>query len=208
MNKILFIDSVTTGMSPERCAIYRSGGIFAVDGVEVKRFEIRMRHFPGADIAGRSLDICEESRATLARYPSQEKGFRDFIALLDEQVDRSNPRDKMYISGFNSSRFEYAFIMEWFHRCDNRHFRDYFYVQTYDLMTLTCLYAMEKRPFLPDFKLETAARILGVSCPVEDRYDCISNARTCMDMFRVLALRWGVAELPSSPVTDNVFKNF
>ena len=42
MNKILFVDTLTTGMNTERCAIYRIGGIYTEDGVEKKRFDFKV----------------------------------------------------------------------------------------------------------------------------------------------------------------------
>lgn len=208
MLKILFIDSVTTGMNPDRCAIYRIGGIFTENGEETKRFELRMRPFPGAQIRDRSLDICGESRATLARYPSQEEAFADFISLLNEQVNLNNPKDKIFIGGFNTDRFEYTFLREWFHRNGNERFRDYFFVQTIDLMSLANFAVLQRRSLLPDFTLETAARQIGVHCPGDDRYECITNSRVCLDMFYSVAKRFGVDEFKESPAIKEIFKNF
>lgn len=208
MNKILFIDSVTTGMNPEKCAIYRIGGIFTVNGRETVRFELRMRPFPNARISDQSLWICKETRSSLIYYPDQAEAFADFIKLLNAQVNLHNPKDKIFIAGFNCDRFEYAFINEWFRRNGNERFRDYFYVQTIDLMTLANFRFIEKRHQFHDFFLETAARQLGVPVPGDDRYDCITNSKTCLDMYRKLAMEWAVADIEESKPATEIFKNF
>lgn len=208
MYKILFIDSVTTGMNPEKCAIYRLGGIYTVDGAERKRFEIRTRPFPNARVSDQSLWICGETRSSLICYPSQEDAFKDFVKLLDSFVNLRNPKDKLFIGGFNTDRFEYPFIREWFRRCGNERFRDYFHVQTVDMMSIANLSVIESRSGMPDFQLETAARHLGVPVPGEDRYDCVANSKICLDMFRLLARRWGVSGCPDKSVSKDCFRNF
>ena len=208
MNKILFIDSVTTGMNPEKCAIYRIGGIFTVNGEETQRFELRMRPFPNARISDQSLWICNETRSSLIRYPDQEEAFSDFLNLLNGQVNLRNPKDKAFIAGFNVDRFEYPFLREWFHRNGNERFRDYFYVQTIDLMNLTNFRFLDKRNEFQDFFLDTAARQLGVPTSGEDRYNCIENSSTCLQMYRKLAAEWAFADCKDSDKAADTFTNF
>lgn len=208
MYKILFVDSVTTGMSPEKCAIYRLGGIFTVNGVEKLRFELRMRPFDTARIADQSLWICNETRSSLIYYPSQEEGFKDFIKLLDRQVNLHNSKDKIFIGGFNTDRFEYPFLREWFRRNGNERFRDYFYVQTIDMMSITNLKVLTKRTSLPDFHLETAARHIGITAAGTDKYDCIQNSKTCLDMFRKISFEWGIDNVQDDSITAVCYKNF
>lgn len=208
MYKILFIDTITTGMNPEKCAIYRMGGIFTENGKETKRFELKMRPFMNARISDQSLWIGGETRSSLIRYPDQAEAFKDFINLLEEQVDISNPYDKIYIGGFNSDRFEYPFLREWFRRNGNERFRDYFYVQTFDMMSAATFALFETRRSLPDFCLDTAARKLGLNVPADDKYNCIMNAEICLSMFRLLASKWGITECNETGVAEVIFRNF
>ena len=208
MYKILFIDSVTTGMNPERCAIYRLGGIFTEDGVEKKRFELRMCPYQNARISEQSLWICNETRSTLLYYPSQEDAFKDFLKLLDEQVNIHNPKDKLFLGGFNTDRFEYPFLTEWFRRNGNERFRDYFYVQTFDMMSIANLALLGHRKNLPDFYLETVAEQLGLRPSASERYDCIVNSKISLDMFRLLSRRWGLDDIRDQNKTQELFRNY
>ncbi len=208
MNKIFFIDTVTTGMNPDRCAIYRIGGIYTEDGVERSRFELRMRPFANARIAEQSLWICGESRSSLLVYQDESAVFKSFIQYVDQYVDLKNPRDKAYIAGFNTSAFDVPFIREWFYRNGNERFRDYFHVQAIDLMTLAAFALMPYRSSMPDFHLETAARFLEVRTPSGESYDCISNAKTCLEMYRKLQRRFGLAECKELAEATTIVKNF
>jgi DNA polymerase III, epsilon subunit and related 3''-5'' exonucleases len=186
MNKILFIDTVTTGMNPEKCSIYRIGGIYTEDDVEKKRFDIRMRPFENARMSDQSLWICGETRASLLDYPRYEEGFASLLEFLAGVVDIKNPKDKIYLAGFNSSAFDVPFLRETFRRNGNGRFRDYFYVQTLDVMSLSAFALLRVRKQMPDFYLETAARYLGLDVQESEKYDCVAKAKVALDIYRRL----------------------
>lgn len=206
MKKILFVDTLATGMNPERCSIYRIGGIYTEDGVEKRRFDFRMQPFHGARMSDQSLWIGGEDRATLARYPANDKAFESFVKMLDSFVELKNPYDKMYIAGFNSSAFDVPFIREWFRRNANERFRDYFHVQTLDLMTIASFIMLDDRKMMPDFKLDTVSEFLGQ--PVTgDSYDCVNNAFKVLNIYRSFRTRLGLQEFDDRSESKEIIKN-
>lgn len=210
MNKILFIDTVTTGMGPEinRFGIYRMGGIFTEDGVEKERFELKIRPFAGARLVDTSLWITGESRSGLLYSEDEKTAFQKFIEILDRHVNVRNAADKIYIAGFNAAALDVPFLKELFHRNGNPHFRDYFRYQALDIMSLSTFALMKERANLPDFHLDNTARALGVLATHGNGYSCIDNAKTCLDIYRKLAVRFGTAGVPDITVTNVVTRNF
>ncbi len=207
MNKILFIDTVTTGMNPERCGIYRLGGIYTENGVEKKRFEFRMRPFRNARMSDQSLWIGNETRASLLDYKDESEVFASFVEFLGEIIDIKNPHDKAYLAGFNSSAFDVPFLKELFHRNGNNRFRDFFYVQTIDIMSLSAFALMNVRSRMPDFYLETAARFLEVPVKDNEKYDCIAKAKTALDIYRKLETQFGLGKCPDTSEASEIIKN-
>jgi len=208
MNKIIFIDTLTTGMNTERCSIYRMGGIYTENGVEKKRFEFRMKPFPGARISDQSLWIGGIDRSILASYPEQDKAFQQFIEMLDECVEVRNSHDKIYIAGFNSAAFDVPFIWEWFRRNGNERNRDYFHMQVIDIMSLTAFVLMDERNRMQDFKLESVARKMNIYSGEGDTCDCIQNAKTCLDIYRKLKERFGIEQVTDLSEATEIIKNF
>lgn len=198
MNKLLFIDTMTTGLNTERCAIWSIGGIFCEDTamslIEKKRFELRMRPFDGARITDTSLWAGDMTRSELAWYPSQELALMSFKDMLGEEVDRADKADKLYIAGFNSAAFDSIFLRRWFERCGDAGFRDWFYVQTLDLMSLSAAALMEQRDGMPDFHMNTTARWLGAKAVVGTKASTLDNALTCENMYRALKERLNIGE--------------
>lgn len=208
MLKIIFIDTVTTGMNPEKCCIQRIGGILTENGEEKKRFEIRARPYPGARISDQSLWICGETRSSILRYPDSADAFKSLMEIVDGFINVRNPKDKAYIAGFNASAFDAPFLREWFRKEGNERFRDYFHVQTLDLMTLSAFHLLEKRERMTDFLLESVARELGVNVPGGDNYDCITNARTCVNMFSKIREMEGLSAFRCETESAVIKKNF
>lgn len=211
MNKILFIDTLTTGINTERCAIYRIGGIFCEESAntmkEVRRFDLAVRPFEGARIIENSLWVGGVTRGLLAGYPAQDKAFADFFALIDERINVKNVKDKLYICGFNVSSFDAPFLKNWFTRNGNGRYRDCFFVQTIDLMSIAAFAMMNFREDMPDFHLETAAKVLGVSPTKGEHYCCLDNAETCVKMYIELKRRLSSGAPEGWSPLERVFSN-
>lgn len=212
MNKILFIDTLATGVHLERCAIYRIGGILCTENVneikEVRRFDFAVRPFSGARIAENSLWIGGVTRSTLAGYPPQEAAFADFYKLLEDAVNVKNVKDKLYLCGFNVSAFDAPLLKNWFLRNENGRYRDCFYMQTIDLMSIAAFALMNFRSDMPDFHLETAAKNLGINPTKSARYSCLDNAETCIKMYVELKRRLGSGNPGGWIPLERVYKNY
>lgn len=210
MSKILFIDTLTTGIHQERCAIYRIGGIVCEENVnairEGIRFDLAVRPFAGARIVENSLWVGGVSRSDLVAYPTQEAAFADFYKILEDSINVKNSRDKMYLCGFNVA-FDVPFLKNWFLRNGNSHFRDCFYIQDIDLMSVAAFAMMNFRESMPDFHLETAAKALGVTPTKGQRYSCLDNAETCVKMYIALKERLSAGKPEGWTPGTRVFKN-
>ncbi len=211
MNKILFLDTLTTGMNPQRCAIYAIGGIICEDSAqgtnEIRRFELHIKPYDGARIYENSLWIGNMTRTRLVHFPKEEDALKDLISLLNEQVKLTNPYDKIYLSGFNASSFDLPFLKEMFERNGNRNFFNYFHMQTLDIMNIAAFALMNERNRMPDFHLHTAARYLGVINEIGEQYNCLYNAETCLKMFRVLKERFHIGIGGEEKPAADIFRN-
>jgi uncharacterized protein YprB with RNaseH-like and TPR domain len=208
MNKFLFVDTLTTGMNPERCAIYRLGALYVEDGVEKKALDIKVRPYNNARISQQSLWIGGETRSTLIHYPSEDSAFGDLLSFLNAVVDVRNSRDKIYIGGYNCSAFDIPFLREWFIRMDNQQFRNYFNVQSLDMMNIAAMALISKRESLPDFQMQSVASYLGIHTIEEEKYDCLQNARTALKIYRKLQTAFGLGICQDESETEDVTRNY
>lgn len=199
MNKILFLNTLTTGMNSQRSGIYAIGGIICEDSAsglkEMERITLHIRPFQGARIFDNSLWIGGITRKDLLGYMPEEEAVAELTEFLNRHVTVQNPRDKIYLAGFNVTSLDMPFLKELMDRCGNPHFRDYFYVQSLDMMSFAALALMGERQGMPDFHLETAAEYLGVDLSEEssdEKYNCLRNACACMKIYANLKKRFSI----------------
>lgn len=211
MNKILFIDTLTTGLNNERCAIYRMGGIFCEESsdklIEKKKFDLCIRPFEGARILDNSIWIGGITRSQLIYFPEQSEVFEQFLNLIKEHINMASSKDKLYLSGFDTSAFDMPFIRNWFVKNNNQRFRDCFHLQTLDLMSLSAFALLNERPTMEGFHLETVAKYLGVTPVKNEKYSCLDNASTCLQIYLKLKNRLGTGDNSTYITTNEIVRN-
>ena len=208
MEKILFIDTLTTGMNTERCAIYRIGGIYTEDGVEKKAFDLKVRPFDNARINDASIWLGGETRSSLIDFPEESRAFGKFIEFLDSCVNVQDADDKLYIGGYNCSCFDIPFINEWFRRNRNEQFRNYFHVQCFDIMNISLMILADKRTEMESYTQDCVADKLEIEQKDGDGYYCIENARTSLRIWRKLNDAFGIERPEDENETGTTIKNY
>lgn len=210
--KIVFIDTLTTGMNVYKCGIYAIGGIICKDTlegtIEQERFEMRIRPFDGAYVKPASLWIGGIQNRELYRFKNETESLAWLTHILEKHITASNPKDKAYLAGYNASAFDVPFLRQFFRRNKNDNFYNYFQMQTIDIMSLAAFALMRERRGMIDFQLDTTARKLGVEPETSERYNCLDNAKTCLDMYRILKEQLGQGVAGDTETTAETQRNY
>ena len=189
-SKILFLDTLSTGMNPRRCGIYKMGGIFCEDTAdctrETGRFMLCVNPWRDALIIENSLWIGKTTRSDLLSFPSEAEACETLVEMLSERVDISNPNDKFFIAGYNVSSLDHPLLRALFERAGQERFRDCFHVQAIDLASVAAFALSGQRRTMENFLMNTVAGRLGVVPTVTEKYDCLANAETCLKMYCAL----------------------
>lgn len=154
--KRAYFDVETTGLDPEKSAIYELAYIFEVDGEITAQDVIRIAPFEGAVITAQALSVRGLSEKDLTGVSYQE-AYRKLISTMEtgvHAIDRFNKTDKFHFVAYNA-KFDYDFIRALFSRNDDKYFGSYFWHPYRDIMQLAAEIAERDRPVLPNFKLET-----------------------------------------------------
>lgn len=191
MKKILFVDILTTGTDCMRSAIYKLAAIYCEqeDSGEVKeieRFNISIRPHERAMIADTALWTGGTTRTEMLSFKPEREALEDFMAFLDRHTNRLDRNDKIYLAGYNSSAFELPFIDALFNRCGYRKMRHYFHLQTLDLMCIAAFCLMDRRKEMKDFHLSSVAQILGAKTTPSEKYSCMSECETDIEVYKAL----------------------
>ena len=181
--KLFFVDVETTGLDPRRHGIHQIAGILKCPPRPV-RFDYRVRPFPRDEIDESALEVSGIRREELASYPDPATVYQRLRGLLDQRVDRYNPRDKFFFVGYNT-RFDYEFLRRFWEKNGDKYFGSYFWAPPLDLMTIAAFVLGAKRAELPDFKLPTVAKAIGL--PLTKAHDAAQDVKAAVALYDWLA---------------------
>lgn len=160
--KILFFDTETTGLSPEKHAIHQLTYSLMIDNEIVESADKRIAPWAGAEIDDKAIEISGTTREMLASFELPATVYTDFVVMLDKYVDRFNKKDKIFLCGYNNANFDNGFLRAMFERHWNKYFGSYFWSSPLDVFVYASFKLKSVRHMMPDFKQGTVAKALGI----------------------------------------------
>jgi DNA polymerase-3 subunit epsilon len=196
MTKLVFIDTETTGIDPQKHALIQMAGIVVIDNEVKEEFDFRVRPFPEDVVDLQALVVNNVKEEDLTGYPEPLTVIRQAEAIWRKYVDRYAKSDKFWFVGYNA-RFDYDFIRRLWEKAGQRYFGAYFFFPPLDVMNLAAFHLMDRRSTLPNFKLSTVAEALGLKAEGE-LHDAVTDIRLTQKMFAVLTTKATQLEQPAT----------
>lgn len=190
--KLLYLDLETTGLDSEKNAIIELSGILEIDNKVQESFSIYMKPDLDQIIDQAALDAIKIDRETIDNYSSQTIGYDRFIKLLEKHVNVFNKEDKLFLIGYNIHAFDVPFLRTFFNRNNNKYFGSYFHHPSIDVMLLVSYFSMSQRKNLPNFKLGTVAKSLGVNVDEERLHMALYDVSITRDIFKLIQANYDI----------------
>ncbi len=162
MSKLLFFDSETTGLDYRNNCMIELGYIIDIGNKTVEEGDMLIKPHPKAKIEPTALSKNGHKMEEITGYPDQAEVFKNFLAMLDQYVDRYDRTDKFHLVGYNNRAFDDKFLRMWFNLNDNKFFGSYFWSDSIDVMSLASHMLIPVRAGMPSFKLHRVAKTLGL----------------------------------------------
>jgi DNA polymerase-3 subunit epsilon len=160
--KNLFYDLETTGTKHWKNGIHQISGLIEINGEVVKEFDFKVRPNPKAEIEDKALEVGRVTRDQILAYPEMQVVYKELSEILDSYVNKYDRSDKFFLVGYNNRSFDDAFFRAFFVQNHDEYFGSRFFADSHDLIVLASYYLKSHRTKLPDFKLSTVAKFLGV----------------------------------------------
>jgi DNA polymerase-3 subunit epsilon len=151
--KLIYIDTETTGLDINKCAIIQISGYIISDEKE-EEFNLLMKPFDGAIITEEALNIQGKNLKEINLYPDQKEIFIKFQSIISKYINKFDKNDKLFFIGYNS-RFDSDMIRSWFRRNNDNYYGSWFWHPDIDVMILAASELMNIRNTLSNFKLST-----------------------------------------------------
>lgn len=164
--KLFFLDLETTGVRYWKNGIHQISGAIEIDGVVVERFDFKVKPYKDAIIEDAALEISGVTREDLEDYADFEDVYDQIIAMLARYVNKYDKKDKFFLIGYNNAAFDNNFFRAFFTQNGDKYFGSWFWANPIDAYCLASFHLMQRRIYMPDAKLHTTAKMLGI--PVDE----------------------------------------
>lgn len=185
--RILFYDLETTGLNPRRHGIWQLAGLIYDCNKDqvITEFDYKMKPLNVEYADPKALKMGGITMDDLKAFPDQEEIFEKFKNMLGRYVDKYNPKDKLFLGGYNILSFDNQRFREWFLSNEDKYFGSWFYSGGIDVLSLAQNHLKEHRPNMPNFKLGSVAEALDVKQRVgSGLHDAITDIYLTFDIYK------------------------
>lgn len=179
MNKIIFIDTETGGVNPEKAALIQLSGIIRIDKKDVEKFNFYIKPFENSEVTEKALEVQGRTLEELKtdKYVEEKEVYKQFINLLDKYIDKYDRTDKFIVAGYNV-RFDVDILKAFFQRHENNFLFSYLDSSMLDpLYSIRLLQIAEVLPVLENNKLETWCKHFGIELKAHDSLEDIEATK-------------------------------
>ena len=179
MNKIIFIDTETGGVNPEKAALIQLSGIIRIDKKDVEKFNFYIKPFENSEVNEKALEVQGRTLEELKtdKYVEEKEVYKQFIKLLDKYIDKYDKTDKFIVAGYNV-RFDVDVLKAFFQRHGNNFLFSYLDSSMLDpLYSIRLLQIAEVLPVLENNKLETWCKHFGIELKAHDSLEDIEATK-------------------------------
>ena len=179
MNKIIFIDTETGGVNPEKSALIQLSGIIRIDKKDIEKFIFYIKPFENSEVNEKALEVQGRTLEELKtdKYVEEKEVYKQFINLFDKYIDKYDRTDKFIVAGYNV-RFDVDILKAFFQRHGNNFLFSYLDSSMLDpLYSIRLLQIAEVLPVLENNKLETWCKHFGIELKAHDSLEDIEATK-------------------------------
>ena len=189
MNKFIYLDLETGGLDYKKHPILQLAGIINV-GADHEEFNFKI--IPYMECDNEALEINGLGEVT-EEFEDAYMVYNKFLRILDKYIDKFDKTDKFNLVTYNGHNFDCQFLREFFEYNKNLYFGSYFFYPSIDMMLLAAYAAIGQRHKLPNFKLGTVARSLGIEVDESNLHDALFDVKLTKEIFNKFKKEYPIA---------------
>ena len=191
MDKLLFGDTETTGLTPKH-GIVQFAGIIEINGVIKEEFDILMAPHPKDEISSKALEINKRTEEELATFQSSFSGKKCIDETLCRHVNRFDKTDKMYFVGYNNG-YDNMMLDAFYKKHGDKFWMPYVWYPLFDVAQQVGLHLARtgERCRLPNLKLGTVGKYLGLIKDESELHNAVADVKLTRDIFYVMLDAYG-----------------
>jgi len=186
INKLIFLDTETTGTDRQKSGVFQIAGIIEYKGV-YEEFNFFCNIFDGDLVDEKSFEITDMTLDKIMKLPNPTDTFEKFVELLSKHVDRYDRKDKFTGIGY-FSEFDAEMLRSWFRKNKDDYFGSWFWHPFIDVAQLAAYLYQENRDLFKDFKLKTVAYMMEATEEKDNEmyHDALFDIKLTRNMYHKL----------------------
>ena len=181
MQKLIFLDTETTGTDRQNSGVWQIGGIIEC-GKRKEEFLFECDVFE-CDILDPEVEkVTGITLEKLSKMEDPGKTHDEFIALLDKYVNRYDKKDKFHFINYRVD-FDEDMLIRWFKNNDDDYFFSWFWHPGLCMMHAANVYLQKEREELRNFKMDTVAEYLGIKIDATKQHNALYDATIAMEIY-------------------------
>lgn len=176
MNKILWLDTETTGLNAVKQDVIQIAGMVEINGEVHEEFEYKCQPYSWDDISDQALEVHGYSRDHLKTFDPPTIIKSRVEAILSRWVDKFDKNDKFILAGYNVE-FDNRFMREFWKKSGDKYWGSFVEYKVYDGYPLFQAFANAHQLDVPNHKLVTAAEFFGYNFGAHDALEDIQVTR-------------------------------
>jgi DNA polymerase-3 subunit epsilon len=188
-------DVETAGLDSKKDSILQFAAIIEINDIEVERLNWFIEPEDWSKCAPEALAINgmdKHFEENPGKFITQAQFYKDLIKVLSKYINKFDAQDKFYMIGYNSHAFDAQFLRTVFLANGDNFFGSYFWNPNVDVMLLAMAACIGQRHNLPNFKLGTVAKSLGIVIDEDRLHDGLYDVEVTRDMFNILDKELGL----------------
>lgn len=190
MKKILWFDTETTGLDPNRNGLIQLATLMDIDGESIDACCLEFQPFQKDYIdlddktpnqwftydlgSNETLPVVNITAQTLFSYPLPSTA--KINAFLQKHISKFDKHDKAYIGGYNVP-FDRAFLSKFYEKCGDKYLGSYINWKQIDVLSMLYLADFHGKIRLENYKLKTACEYFGIELEAHNPMSDIKATR-------------------------------
>lgn len=176
MKKVLYFDTETTGIDPQRNGIIQLSGCIEIDGKVMEDFDYKIRPLPNDEIDPKALEVHGISKEEMDAFDDPKDVLKRFLDLLGRYCNKFDRNDKYFPAGYNV-KFDLEMIHAFARKQGEQYLGSYLAWIPIDAMPLVHYLVTQTDFRLPDYKLKTVCDHFGIEIKAHDAMSDITATR-------------------------------
>lgn len=176
MNKILYFDTETTGLNPEKNDIIQLAGIVVVHGKEMERFNLKCQPMDWETISDEALTVHGYKLEDLMTFMKPYEMYKQLVDIFSKYINKYDKNDKFTPAGYNV-RFDMEFLNNFFKKQNDVYFGSWISWKMIDPIQILHFLDYCKKIALPNYKLSTVCDHFGIDINAHDALSDIQATR-------------------------------